>query len=446
MKKIYFTFILISLTLGVVLGQISGSNKACKNETKVYSISTNYTGLISWDVGDGNIIQESNKSTHSASGATTINVKWNNTGTQNIKATTNIDFNGEVYVFGATLSLSPSSSTISSGSSITITASVDLDAYSWSSSPSTSIACTSNSCTFNPTANIVYTLKGKIKNSVNGSEYTCLAESSATSTITVQTTPPISGNEICCDQSVCNSVAPITQKSGVTLSGGDTTNYTYQWESSTNNTNFTAISGATSASYTPTLPTVITYYRRKVTGSGGVNSISTSVSITPLPTNLNISSTTYTSSQSIRARNIVVEGTIGTATNTSVLINAVDGIEITGTSEINTDFVFQTEPCASGARIAYEDAVELESSKIASFGNFSIFPNPNSGSFTISFPDASASYEVKVSDVLGNLVFSDVATELASKEFTLPNVSNGLYIVDVKGGGTSYKQKVQVLK
>lgn len=103
-----------------------------------------------------------------------------------------------------------------------------------------------------------------------------------------------------------------------------------------------------------------------------------------------------------------------------------------------------TGECSS---FSFVTGVFREGSILKQFStSYSLFPNPNSGSFTISFPDASASYEVKVSDVLGNLVFSDVATELASKEFTLPNVSNGLYIVDVKGGGTSYKQKVQVLK
>lgn len=111
-------------------------------------------------------------------------------------------------------------------------------------------------------------------------------------------------------------------------------------------------------------------------------------------------------------------------------------------AETNSTFKAAIGGCYSGfSRESVEDMNEAKDSNI-----FTLFPNPNSGSFTVSFPDASASYEVKVSDVLGNLVFSDVATELASKEFTLPNVSNGLYIVDVKGGGTSYKQKVQVLK
>ncbi|MDB4922595.1 gliding motility-associated C-terminal domain-containing protein [Mucilaginibacter sp.] len=50
-----------------------------------------------------------------------------------------------------------------------------------------------------------------------------------------------------------------------TPTGGDGIHYTYKWQSSTNNSTFTGISGATNQSYDPPLLNVTTYYRRIVT-------------------------------------------------------------------------------------------------------------------------------------------------------------------------------------
>jgi len=61
---------------------------------------------------------------------------------------------------------------------------------------------------------------------------------------------------------------------GTTPSGGTST-YTYQWQSSTDNINFTNIAGATSISYDPSVINATTYYRRTVTSgicNGPVNS------------------------------------------------------------------------------------------------------------------------------------------------------------------------------
>jgi RHS repeat-associated protein len=55
----------------------------------------------------------------------------------------------------------------------------------------------------------------------------------------------------------------ITKASG----GGCSGSYSYQWQSSTNGTSFTDISGATGANYTPGTLTANTWYRRKVTCS-----------------------------------------------------------------------------------------------------------------------------------------------------------------------------------
>ncbi|UXX78947.1 PKD domain-containing protein [Reichenbachiella carrageenanivorans] len=113
---------------------------------------------------------------------------------------------------------------------------------------------------------------------------TCPGAFSNVVTISVQ--DEITGNvispasvDICSD----NDPAAITPSAAA---GGDG-NFTYQWQESTDDTNFTDIGGATSESYDPGLLTTTTYYRRVVTSTGtiacAVISNSIVINVTPVP-------------------------------------------------------------------------------------------------------------------------------------------------------------------
>ena len=65
-------------------------------------------------------------------------------------------------------------------------------------------------------------------------------------------------------QTICYNTAPATLAETAAASGGAGT-YTYQWQSSQNNTLWTNISGATLASYTPGALMSPMYFRRNVT-------------------------------------------------------------------------------------------------------------------------------------------------------------------------------------
>jgi PKD repeat protein len=85
---------------------------------------------------------------------------------------------------------------------------------------------------------------------------------------------------------ICPNTSPgtISQTSGAT--GGDGT-YTYQWQMSTDNINWSNIGGATGISYTPGALSVSTYYRRQATSGsscGSKMSSSISVDVRTLPT------------------------------------------------------------------------------------------------------------------------------------------------------------------
>ena len=90
---------------------------------------------------------------------------------------------------------------------------------------------------------------------------TCGTVTSNTSTITYS---PLTNNAISAVQNICAGVPnPFTGSSPTGGGGG----YTYQWSSSPDNANWTAISGATSQNYTPGSLSSTTYYKRVVTST-----------------------------------------------------------------------------------------------------------------------------------------------------------------------------------
>lgn len=72
--------------------------------------------------------------------------------------------------------------------------------------------------------------------------------------------PPITNNYIGTDQTICDGETPV-ELTGTTPGGGDNT-FTFQWQSSTNGTVWTNISGANFVDYQPLAIPVTTHYRR----------------------------------------------------------------------------------------------------------------------------------------------------------------------------------------
>ncbi|WP_308461635.1 gliding motility-associated C-terminal domain-containing protein [Hymenobacter sp. NBH84] len=108
----------------------------------------------------------------------------------------------------------------------------------------------------------------------------CAAVTSNVVTITV--TPALIAGTIAADQAVCagSAVAPLTSSAAPT---GGTGQFAYQWESSPNNTTWTAIPGATGAEYAPGTLTSTTYFRRQVSSGACAAVTSNVVTITVTP-------------------------------------------------------------------------------------------------------------------------------------------------------------------
>ncbi|WP_233635806.1 T9SS type B sorting domain-containing protein [Hymenobacter setariae] len=105
----------------------------------------------------------------------------------------------------------------------------------------------------------------------------------ASNVVTITVAPVLAAGTIGPDQTLCAGATPAAIAS-VTAPTGGTGSYSYQWESSDNNDNWIAITGATSASYTPGPLTATTYFRLRITSGACGPVFSASVTLTVLPT------------------------------------------------------------------------------------------------------------------------------------------------------------------
>ena len=153
---------------------------------------------------------------------------------------------------------------VASTTPITVSAgAADFDTYVWSPDPSTVSGNATTGWTFNPTLSTVYTL------SASQSTGTC----GASATVNITTTPASVGGI---------AAATVTQ---ICISGSSVLSLTghtglIQWQSSTDNSVWTNISGAIAPSYTTPTLTATTYYRANVTNSSCTSAQSNVLTVT----------------------------------------------------------------------------------------------------------------------------------------------------------------------
>jgi hypothetical protein len=75
---------------------------------------------------------------------------------------------------------------------------------------------------------------------------------------------------------------------------------------------------------------------------------------------------------------------------------------------------------------------------------FNVYPNPSNGEFVIAL-DATAKYDVTITNVLGQTVYSGTTSSDDLKtEIDLSNFGKGVYTVELKNNNSTYVEKVIV--
>jgi hypothetical protein len=78
--------------------------------------------------------------------------------------------------------------------------------------------------------------------------------------------------------------------------------------------------------------------------------------------------------------------------------------------------------------------------------NFSLYPNPNKGSFTIEFKELTGSYSVEVFDVTGQTIYENNYDQSASltQTINLQNTTTGVYFINIKTDNGLVTKKIVI--
>jgi gliding motility-associated-like protein len=106
---------------------------------------------------------------------------------------------------------------------------------------------------------------------------------SLSNAVVITVTPALTAGTIGADQTLCPGATPTPLTSAAGASGG-TDSFAYQWESSLDNSTWTAIAGATGETFAPGPLTATTYYRRRVSSGPCGPGYSPTVTLTVVPT------------------------------------------------------------------------------------------------------------------------------------------------------------------
>ena len=244
-----------------------------------------YSGTVTVTAPTGFEISQTQNGTYTASiaysfggtsvAATTVWVRAKSTATNGLSGNVTVASTGATTQNVAisvtvntipTITVSPSSSTIVVGGSVTLTASGG-STYAWSPITNLSNSNTS-SVTASPSSTISYTVTGT---SAGGCSNTAVA--------TVTVNAALVAGAIAADQTICVGATPATLTSTTPASGGVGT-INYQWETSANNSTWSDVASATSATYSPGAISANTYYRRKASTVNDAAVYTSSVMIT----------------------------------------------------------------------------------------------------------------------------------------------------------------------
>ena len=78
-----------------------------------------------------------------------------------------------------------------------------------------------------------------------------------------------------------------------------------------------------------------------------------------------------------------------------------------------------------------------------SYSTFNVFPNPNNGILNISMANSSGKQTIEIKNIIGQTVYSKIASNSSSNTINLSNINKGIYTVSlINENGTSSSKKI----
>ena len=251
---------------------------------------------------------------------------------------------------------------------------------------------------------------------------TCGTSTANTLAVTVTTNGSFVTGTIGTAQTICYNATPNSLTNSASPTGG-TGSYTYQWQSSTDNSNWSNVSSATSATYAPGALTSNTYYRRAET-SGGCGTVNTSGILITVYANLTITAS------SAGARGTTGKAAIQATSNIGSIswYAASSGGSSLGTSNSGVNW---TTPAIASTTAYYAEAV-IGSCVSASRTSVSATVSDN---LTIIGKSTASSFSQKQSNTTTDSLRVFVSTYAASNDANVGTITNDESFIAISHDG-----------
>jgi len=287
------------------------------------------------------------------------------------------------------LTITPTAPSVCLGNSVTLTAS-GANTYTWSTTVNTT------SVSVSPTSSTIYSVSGT-------STLGCVGN--ATVNVNVNPLPIVS---ITGNTAVCAG-------GSITLNGNGANTYTWSTTAITNSVNITpSVSSVYSVSGTSTLGCV---------GTGTIN-----ITVNALPS---VSLTASSNTACVNGGTIALTGlpSGGVYSGSNVTGSSLNPTA-TGTFTPVYSFTNSTTGCSNSATTSISVIVCTDVKEYTSISSLRVYPNPNTGSFTIE-TNTGLNKTIEMLDITGKVVLIET-TDASTIQMNISELANGVYHVRIK--------------
>ncbi len=307
-----------------------------------------------------------------------------------------------------TVTANSTAAVVCSGGSVTLTGS-GATTYTWDNSVTDAVS-------FVPAATTTYMVTGTDGNGCMNTDMT---------TVTVNALPTVTAN---------STSAAVCAGGSVTLTGGGATTYT--WDNSV----------IDAVSFVPTATT--TYMVTGTDANGCMNTASTTVTVNPLPT---VTGTAASSTVCVDDAAVVLTGTptSGTWSGPGVTGSSFSPIGAGVGSQTATYTFTDVNGCTNTATATITVNACVGVIETSLENGFNVYPNPNSGVFTLAINANIGTMTIELVDIQGRVVFSSLENNVNAgftKQISMETVANGVYMLRLTSATEQQIIKVSVQK